>query len=82
MALDILRPGTDTPLPGYEFARHLRIPATERLAAAEGTCGVCSVDPRRGRTTALLRFESRVQEVFAVAVLPRRFPDLINDNDA
>jgi hypothetical protein len=44
--------------------------------------GVCVVDPRRGQTIALLRFESGVQEVFAVAVRPRRFPDLINDNDA
>ena len=31
---------------------------------------------------ALLQFESGVQEVFAVAVLPgRRFPDLINDDE-
>jgi hypothetical protein len=37
--------------------------------------------PRRGETVALLKFESGVQEVFAVALLPRRFPDLINDDD-
>ena len=31
---------------------------------------------------ALLRFETAVQEVFAVTVLPgRRYPDLINDDD-
>ena len=31
---------------------------------------------------ALLRFESGVQEVFAVTVLPgRRYPDLINDDE-
>jgi hypothetical protein len=31
---------------------------------------------------ALLRFESAVQEVFAVTVLPgRRYPDLINDDE-
>jgi hypothetical protein len=29
----------------------------------------------------LLRDEGGVQEVFAVSVLPRRFPDLINDDD-
>jgi uncharacterized protein (TIGR03032 family) len=57
------------------------IPITERLAPEERTCGVCVVDLRRGETVALLRFESGVQEVFAVAVLPRRFPDLINDDE-
>jgi hypothetical protein len=39
------------------------------------------VDLRRGEIVALLKFESGVQEIFAVALLPRRFPDLINDND-
>jgi hypothetical protein len=39
------------------------------------------VDLRRGETIALLKFESGVQEVFAVALLPRRFPDLINDDE-
>src|SRR5208337_2266980 len=53
------------------------IPITERLAPEERTCGVRVVDLRRGETVALLKFESGVQEVFAVAVLPRRFPDLI-----
>ncbi|HEV3263503.1 MAG TPA: TIGR03032 family protein [Gemmataceae bacterium] len=57
------------------------IPITERLAPEERTCGVCVVDLRRGETVALLKFESGVQEVFAVAVLPRRFPDLINDDE-
>jgi uncharacterized protein (TIGR03032 family) len=57
------------------------IPITERLAPEERTCGVCVVDLRRGEPIALLKFESGVQEVFAVAVLPRRFPELINDDD-
>jgi uncharacterized protein (TIGR03032 family) len=57
------------------------IPITERLAPEERTCGVCVVDLRRGEVVALLRFMSGVQEVFAVSVLPRRFPDLINDDD-
>jgi uncharacterized protein (TIGR03032 family) len=57
------------------------IPITERLAPEERTCGVCVVDLRSGETVALLKFESGVQEVFAVAVLPRRFPDLINDDE-
>jgi uncharacterized protein (TIGR03032 family) len=57
------------------------IPITERLAPEERTCGVCVVDLRRGEPVALLKFTSGVQEVFAVALLPRRFPDLINDDD-
>jgi uncharacterized protein (TIGR03032 family) len=56
------------------------IPITERLTAEQRTCGVCVVDLRRGETVALLKFTSGVQEVFAVALLPRRFPDLINDD--
>jgi uncharacterized protein (TIGR03032 family) len=57
------------------------IPITERLAPQERTCGVCVVDLRRGEPVALLRFESGVQEVFAVTLLPRRFPELINDDE-
>jgi uncharacterized protein (TIGR03032 family) len=57
------------------------IPITERLAPDERTCGVCVVDLRRGEVVALLKFTSGVQEVFAVALLPRRFPDLINDDE-
>jgi uncharacterized protein (TIGR03032 family) len=57
------------------------IPITERLAPEQRTCGVCVVDWRRGEPVGLLRFVGGVQEVFAVAVLPRRFPDLINDDE-
>src|SRR5262245_47354629 len=57
------------------------IPITDRLAPEERTCGVCVVDLRRGEVVALLKFETGVQEVFAVALLPRRFPDLINDDE-
>ena len=58
------------------------IPITERLAEHERTCGVCAVDLTSGQVVALLRFETAVQEVFAVTVLPgRRYPDLINDDD-
>jgi uncharacterized protein (TIGR03032 family) len=59
------------------------IPITERLAEDERTCGVCAIDLRTGRIVALLRFETAVQEVFAVTALSgRRYPDLINDDDA
>ena len=43
-------------------------------ASASSTCAP-------GRWSALLRFETAVQEVFAVTVLGRRFPDLINDDE-
>lgn len=59
------------------------IPITERLAPEERTCGVCAVDLATGRVVALLRFDTTVQEIFAVAVLPgRRWPELINDDEA
>ncbi len=58
------------------------IPITERLTEDERTCGVCAIDLRSGQVVALLRFETAVQEVFAVTVLPgRRYPDLINDDE-
>ena len=57
------------------------VPITERLPEEERTCGVCVIDLRSGQVVALLRFETGVQEVFAVTVLPgRRFPELINDD--
>jgi uncharacterized protein (TIGR03032 family) len=58
------------------------IPITERLTALERTCGVCAIDLRSGQVVALLRFETAVQEVFAVTVLPgKRYPELINDDE-
>jgi uncharacterized protein (TIGR03032 family) len=57
------------------------IPITERLAPEQRTCGVCVVDLRSGETVALLKFQSGVQEIFAVALLPRRMPDLINGDE-
>jgi uncharacterized protein (TIGR03032 family) len=58
------------------------IPITERLPEEERTCGVCVVDLASGRMVALLRFDTTVQEIFAVTVLPgRRWPELINDDE-
>jgi uncharacterized protein (TIGR03032 family) len=54
------------------------LPLTERLT--ERTCGVWIVDLATGRTVAFLKFQDAVQEIFAVQVLPARFPDLINDD--
>jgi uncharacterized protein (TIGR03032 family) len=58
------------------------IPITERLAEPERMCGVCALDLATARVVALLRFESGVQELFAVTVLPGRlYPELIDDHD-
>jgi uncharacterized protein (TIGR03032 family) len=57
------------------------IAITQRLAAHERTCGVCVIDLRSGQVVAVLRFEAGVQEIFAVTVIGRRFPDLINDDE-
>jgi uncharacterized protein (TIGR03032 family) len=65
-----------------ESATFSGIPITERLSEEERTCGVCVVDLASGQVVALLRFDTTVQEIFAVTVLPgRRWPELINDND-
>jgi uncharacterized protein (TIGR03032 family) len=58
------------------------IAITNRLSEDERTCGICAIDLRSAQVVALLRFETGVQEVFAVTVLPgRRYPDLINEDD-
>ena len=69
------------PLASARAAVFSGIPITERLKPEERTCGVCVVDLRRGEIVGLLKFQSGVQEVFAVAVLPWRFPELINDDE-
>jgi uncharacterized protein (TIGR03032 family) len=57
------------------------LPITRRLAEDERTCGVGAIDLTSGQVVELLRFETAVQEVVAVTVLPgRRYPDLINDD--
>ena len=59
------------------------IPITKGLAENERTCGVCVVELASGRVVALLRFDTAVQEIFAVTVLPgRRWPELINDDQS
>jgi uncharacterized protein (TIGR03032 family) len=59
------------------------IPITERLKEEERTCGVCVVDLASGQVVALLRFDTTVQELFAVTVLHgRRWAELINDDES
>jgi uncharacterized protein (TIGR03032 family) len=58
------------------------IAITERLTEEERTCAVCVIDLTSGQVVALLRFETAVQEVFSVTVLPgRRYLELINDDE-
>jgi hypothetical protein len=50
----------------------------KRVAASR----VCAINLLSGQVIALLRFETAVQEVFAVTVLPgKRYPELINDDE-
>ena len=57
-------------------------PDPVRPTRDQRTCGVCVIDLSTGQVVALLRFETAVQEVFAVTVLTgRRYPDLINDDE-
>jgi uncharacterized protein (TIGR03032 family) len=56
------------------------IPLVQRLR--ERTCGVWVVNIETGKTVGFLRFESGVQEIFAVQVLRgMRFPELLEWND-
>ena len=56
------------------------IPLVQRLR--ERTCGVWVVNIETGKTVGFLRFESGVQEIFAVQVLHGiRFPELLEWND-
>lgn len=55
------------------------IPLVERLD--ERTCGVWVVNIQTGETVAFLRFEEGVQEIFAVQILPARFPEMLEWDD-
>jgi len=55
------------------------IPLTERLT--ERICGVSVVHLDTGREVAFVRFQKAVQEIFAVQVLPFRFPDILEATD-
>ena len=75
-------PGVCRALQVRESAVFSGIAITERLTEEQRTCGVCAIDLITGQVVALLRFETAVQEVFAVTVLPgRRYPELINDDE-
>jgi hypothetical protein len=48
--------------------------------AAERCCGVWVVNIQSGRVIAYVKFEDALQEIFAVQALPRRRPDVLNDD--
>lgn len=62
-----------------ESATFSGIPLVNRLQ--ERTCGVWVVNINTGDTIAFLRFEAGVQEIFAVQILPARFPEILEWGD-
>jgi uncharacterized protein (TIGR03032 family) len=65
-----------------ESALFSGIPITQRLGVEERCCGVWVIDTRSGQVVAFLRFDSGVQEIFAVQVLPGlRYPEILTDDD-
>jgi len=64
-----------------ESATFSGLPLIDRLGE-ERTCGVWVVHIETGQTLGFLRFESGVQEIFAVQVLPNtRFPEMLEWED-
>jgi uncharacterized protein (TIGR03032 family) len=61
-----------------ETATFSGLPLTER--SQERVCGVWAVNLDTGEPFAWLEFQQGVQELFAVQVVPRRWPDLIHDD--
>jgi len=47
----------------------------------ERICGVWVVNVETGETVAFLRFETGVQEIFAVQIVPARFPEMLEFGD-
>ncbi len=62
-----------------ETATFSGLPLTERLS--ERICGVSVVHLGSGEEIAFVRFQEAVQEIFAVVVLPHRFPDILEPSD-
>lgn len=55
------------------------IPLVEQLE--ERICGVWVVNLQTAETVAFLRFEEGVQEIFAVQILPTKFPEMVEWDD-
>lgn len=64
-----------------ESATFSGLPIIDRLGD-ERNCGVWVVNLQTGQTVGFLRFESGVQEIFSVKVLPNtRYPEILEWND-
>jgi len=62
-----------------ESATFSGLPLTERLS--ERVCGLWVYDLQKGQTLGYLKFDSGVEEIFAVQVLPNyRFPEVLTDD--
>lgn len=46
------------------------LPITDRLPVEQRVCGICVVDTQTGQTVASLRFQSGVEEIFGVQIVP------------
>jgi len=58
------------------------LPLTDRLPEEERFCGIQVLNLSSGKREAFLKFESGVQEIFAVQVLHGiRFPAILEDDD-
>lgn len=57
------------------------IPITDRLDLSQRICGVSLIDLTAGREIGFVRFQDAVQELFAVELLPHRFPEVVEQDD-
>lgn len=55
------------------------IPIAER-ALEERSCGVWVVNIETGQTIGFVKFEDAVQEIFAIEIIPARYPELVNED--
>lgn len=55
------------------------VPIAER-ALEERTCGVWVINIETGETVGFVKFEDAVQEIFAVEIVPARYPELVNED--
>ena len=55
------------------------IPIAER-SIEERDCGVWVINIETGQMVGFVKFEDAVQEIFAVEVLPARYPELVNED--
>lgn len=55
------------------------LPLSDRVPVDDRKCGVWAIDTGSGDVLGFLEFTSGVREVFAVTVLPHRWPELLTD---